>query len=151
MAQGGPMAARRWKSNDDLYRGDQAGGVCVPNPSADKSIIRHILYLEGKGRETPYLSATEDRKTAETFAAPSGQVYSSQVSAWPGFKIGHFSRDMLMQMLRGTGKGRASSGKASLVLTARNYVERHKEHLADFSGHADTKSAGAACQKAFIR
>lgn len=143
------MGPAKWKTSDDLYRGDHTGGVCVPNPTADKSIVRHILYLEGKGRETPYLSATEDRKTAETFAAPSGQVYSSNISAWEGLNVRHFSRNTLMDLLQGTGKGLARSPKASLVMTARNYVERHKEHLADFSKHADTASATAACQKIF--
>lgn len=151
MAQGKFMAAARWKQCDDLYRGDQTDGVCVPDPAADKSIVRHILYLEGKGRKTPYLSATEDRKTAETFAEPSGQVYLSNVSGWPDSDVAHISRDMLMQLLRGTGRGRASSKKASLVMTARNYVERHKEHLADFSKHETTESTSAACQKIFTK
>lgn len=143
------MAAARWKNGDALYRGDQTGGVCTPNPAADKSIVRHILYLEGKGRETPYLSTTEEREIADTFAEPSGHVYSSSVSIWPEADVTHFSRDMLMQMLRGTGKGRASYKKASLVMTARNYVERHKEHLADFSKHETMDSASAACEKIF--
>lgn len=52
---------KTWKmSKDPLFRGDAKNAVCVPNPGADDSIVRHVMYLEGPGRETPYLSTSEE-------------------------------------------------------------------------------------------
>jgi len=52
----------RWRATQHpLFRGDAASGVGIPRPDADPSIVRHILYLDGPGRETPYLSTTESR------------------------------------------------------------------------------------------
>ena len=47
------------RKTDPLYRGDAADAVLIPVPDADASIVRHILYLDGYGRATPYLSTTE--------------------------------------------------------------------------------------------
>jgi hypothetical protein len=38
-------------------------------PGADTSIVRHILYLDGYGRQTPYLSTTERTEVAAIFGA----------------------------------------------------------------------------------
>jgi hypothetical protein len=38
---------KKWKaSKDPLYRGDGKQSVCVPNPCADDSIVRHVMYFE---------------------------------------------------------------------------------------------------------
>lgn len=63
------MGAKKWKQKKDpLYRGDFKDRVSAPTPNADDSVIRHVLYLEGPGRETPYLSTSERRGVAERFA-----------------------------------------------------------------------------------
>ena len=121
-----------WKlKNGIVFRGDVAGGVALPVPNADKSMIRHILYLEGYGRTTPYLSATESKDIAEFFA--SGQVYSGKPVNWGAHNVTHWSRKTLKQLLKGNGKGNAQWSSAFEVLQASKYVEEHQEHLADFS------------------
>ncbi len=124
-----------WKANrDPLFRGDARGGVSLPEPDADPSIVRHVLFLDGPGRSTPYLSTTESREVAERFAGRHGQVYTTRPPKWKKHGVGHLSRRELLQLLKGRGKGRASWPSAFEVLTARRRVEEHAEHLADFSG-----------------
>jgi hypothetical protein len=128
------MAQRRWKAErDPLYRGDVEGGVSLPSPSGDSSIVRHLLYLGGSARETPYLSTTEEREIAEQFAGAKGQVYRTEVPAWHDHGVRHISRVELLDVLKGSGKGKASWHSAYEVMRARQYVEETAEHLADFS------------------
>ncbi len=69
----------KWKSNKDpLFRGDKKEHVSVPNAQADTSFVRHILYPEGPGRETPYLSCTEV-EDVEMFAGKNGAVWVTMV------------------------------------------------------------------------
>ncbi len=50
----------KWRAaKDPLFRGDKKERVCEPQLDADTSLVRHMLFLEGPGRETPYLSCTE--------------------------------------------------------------------------------------------
>lgn len=124
-----------WRaSRDPLFRGDQRGGVQLPSPAADPSIVRHVLYLDGAGRPTPYLSTSEDREVAERFASRGGHVYVTLPRSWGALGVGHVSQTDLLQMLRGKGKGRAAWSSALEVMQARRYVEESAEHLADFAG-----------------
>jgi hypothetical protein len=133
---------RKWKaSRDALYRGDVRDAPGEPTPDADTSIVRHILYLGGAGRESPYLSLTEDEWVAQRFAGKDGKVYASSAPILKQHEVGHLTRRELTQWLKGTGKGRAEWPNAFEVLRARQYVEENAEHLADFSGF-DSK-AGA--------
>lgn len=126
---------RRWKaSRDRLYRGAARDAPGDPAPGANASIVRHILYLEGAGRESPYLSFSEDEVVAERFAGKDGRVWTSSAPVLKRHKVGHISRRELTQWLRGTGKGRAEWSSVWEVLRARQYVEENAEHLADFSG-----------------
>jgi len=128
------MGQRRWKADrDPLYRGDVEGGVSLPSPSGDQSIVRHLLYLGGSGRETPYISTTEEREIAERFAGARGVVYRTEVPAWRNCGVRHISRVELLDLLKGSGKGNASWSSAYEVMRARQYVEETAEHLADFS------------------
>ena len=128
------MAKDPWKlKRDPLYRGDRPGGVAIPVPDASRSIVRHILYLEGHGRETPYLSSTESRSTATRFAGSDGTVYLGQPGMWASVGVKHRSRKELLQLLRGKGKGDAQWHSAFEVMRAHQYVEESEEHLADFS------------------
>jgi hypothetical protein len=125
---------RKWSaSKNPLYRGDQANGVCVPNPGADKSIVRHILYLEGPGRETPYLSNTELLEIAERFAGSDGKIWQAFVADAKAFGVTHLSKSELISLLKGPGKGNAKWSSAFEVMRARQYVEQWSEHLLDFS------------------
>jgi hypothetical protein len=123
-----------WKlKRDPLYRGDRRGGVAVPVPQANRSIVRHILFLEGHGRETPYLSSTESSATASRFAGSDGAVYSGHPENWSAVGVKHRSRKELLQLLRGKGKGDAQWHSAFEVMRAHQFVEESEEHLADFS------------------
>ena len=125
----------KWKaSRDPLFRGDGHGGVHLPVPDADDAIVRHVLYLDGAGRPTPYLSTTEDREVAERFAGSGGRVYETTVPSWISRDVRHVSRLELLQDLKGTGRGRCSWSSAFEVMQARKYVEESSEHLADFGG-----------------
>lgn len=127
-----------WKlTRDPLYRGDVASGVSLPSPSASRSIVRHILYLEGYGRETPYLSASENLATAVRFAGTYGKTYIGQAKEWPVLNVKHRPRKELLQLLRGRGKGDAEWSNAFEVMRARQYVEEAQEHLADFTAVQD--------------
>ncbi len=101
-----------------MFRGDRKSGINVPKPNADDSIVRHILFLEGPGRETPYLSTTEEYDVAEYFAQ-SGTVWKTFVTE-------------LLSLMKGNGKGNAKWSSAFEVMQARRYVEQWGEHLPDF-------------------
>jgi len=53
---------------DPLFRGDASDEVSIPSPAADPSLVRHILYLGGYGRESPYLSTSAEHVLAARFA-----------------------------------------------------------------------------------
>lgn len=128
------MAKDPWKlKRDPLYRGDRRGGVALPVPQADRSLVRHILYLEGHGRETPYLSSSESRSTAARFAGSEGSVYIGRPETWATVGVKQRSRKELLQLLRGKGKGDAQWHSAFEVMRAHQFVEEAEEHLADFS------------------
>lgn len=126
------MAAKKWKqSKDPLYRGDQKDAVTVPTPAADDSVIRHVMYFEGPGRETPYLSTTERRGVAEYFSQ-AGSVWKTSVADAKANSVGHISNSELLGLMKGNGKGKAQWNDAHEVMQARRYVEEHSEHLLDF-------------------
>ena len=104
----------KWKpAKDPLFRGDFKEGVRPPAPKADDSVVRHILYLEGPGRETPYLSATESQEVAEYFAGPSGLVWQTMVNKLKEQGINHLSQaDLLALLKKGNGKGKAKWDRA---------------------------------------
>lgn len=125
---------QKWKiTKDPLYRGEGSSSLTVPTPQANKSIVRHVLYLEGQGRETPYLSTTEFRETAGRFAGRNGSIFNTMPKEWNKSAVKHRSRRELLDLLKGTGKGDAAWNNAFEVLRANQYVEEHAEHLADFS------------------
>ncbi|RWR51306.1 hypothetical protein EOW65_03830 [Sinirhodobacter ferrireducens] len=134
------MAEKKWRpSKDPLFRGDHKDSLCVPVPSADDSIVRHVMYLEGPGRETPYLSTTEQREVAERFAQQGG-VWSTSVSNASAEGVTHISKSDLLGLMRGQGKGDAKWPDAYEVMQARRYVEEHGEHLLDFRKVDDPKT-----------
>lgn len=126
------MARTKWKAaKDPLFRGDSAGGVALPEPTADRSLVRHILYLGGRGRPTPYISTSEAVIVALRFAGPNGRVYKSYPKVWQAAGIKHRPKSELVLLLRGRGKGDAVWPSAFEVAQARAYVEESVEHLAD--------------------
>lgn len=129
------------KKFDPLYRGDTADAVQTPVPTADPSIVRHILYLDGFGRETPYLSASEVRQTAEQFAGRGGAVWRTVVPMLEGEGVAHISNTELVGLLVGSGKGKARARPTYLVLRARHLAELHAEHLVNFRPLAKKTSA----------
>lgn len=125
-------SAKTWKSSrDPLLRGDARSGVRVPVPSADDSIVRHVLYLEGPGRETPYLSVSESFEAAKRFAQD-GTVWTTFVKKAAAHGVGHISRTELLSCMKGNGKGNAKWDDPFEVMQARRYVEQWSEHLLDF-------------------
>lgn len=127
------MTENKWRmSKHPLYRGDRKSGVTVPNPEADGSIVRHILFLEGPGRETPYLSTSEEYETANNFAT-GGAVWETYVKQAIAEGISHISRAELLSLMKGYGKGKAKWDSAFEVMQARRYVEQWNEHLFDFT------------------
>ena len=133
------MKQQKWKaSKDPLFRGDLAAGVRPPVPAADASLVRHILYLEGPGRETPYLSTTESLDTARRFAG-SGAVWETSVSSAKARSVAHVSNSELLAALKGNGKGKAKWSEPFEVMQARRYVEQWSEHLLDFRGQEDVE------------
>jgi hypothetical protein len=138
------VKVNKWKaSKDQLFRGDLIAGIRPPAPSADDSIVRHILYLEGPGRETPYLSTSEDLETAKYFGEKQ-TVWKTSVQIAKSHKVGHISNSELLTLLKGNGKGKATWDQAYEVMTARRYVEQWSEHLLDFRDNADVNASTAA-------
>jgi len=128
---------RRWKaSKDPLYRGDARDCVRVPNPRADDSIVRHIMYFEGPGRETPYLSTSETYESADQFS--DGAIWQTLVRVAGREGVGHIGRAELLTLMKGNGKGKAKWPSAFEVMQARRYVEQWAEHLLDFREVADS-------------
>lgn len=124
---------RKWRaSKDPLYRGDEKQSVCIPSPDADDSIVRHVMYFEGPGRETPYLSTSEDFESAENFS--NGAVWQTLVRIARAESVGHIGRAELLLLMKGNGKGKAKWPNPFEVMQARRYVEQWGEHLLDFRG-----------------
>lgn len=131
---------KKWKmSKDPLFRGDAKNSVCVPNPEADDSIVRHVMYFEGPGRETPYLSASEEYELAERFS--NGAVWQTFVKTAEAESVGHISQSELLSLMKGNGKGKAKWPSPFEVMQARRYVEQWGEHLLDFRNTKDPISA----------
>lgn len=124
---------RSLKKDKALFRGDDPAGVTIPVPAADASLVRHILYLGGKGRETPYLSTSEDRTSAEVFGAV-WETSHNKVKAEEhrGVRVRAYTE--LLAVLQGRGHGDAGGYSPFQVSQARKFVERHLEHLLDFRG-----------------
>lgn len=124
-------AKKKWKmSRDPLFRGDGKDSVSIPNPEADDSIVRHIMFFEGPGRETPYLSTSEEYELAENFS--NGSVWETSVKIAKKESVLHISRAELLSLMKGKGKGKAEWPNAFEVMQARRYVEQWGEHLLDF-------------------
>lgn len=141
-----------WKqSRDPLYRGAFATTPGTPVPTASSSIVRHILYLEGFGRETPYMSTSEAYDCAERFAQEhDGAIWETSVARAQTHGVKHRSRKELLDLLKGTGKGDASWSDPFEVSQARKYVEQHLEHLLDFRETPDAQ-AEATARRVFTR
>jgi hypothetical protein len=139
--------SKKWRmSKDPLYRGDAKDSVCVPNPRADDSIVRHVMYFEGPGRESPYLSTSEEYELADNFA--NGAVWETFVSAAKKESVQHISRAELLSLMKGNGKGKAKWPSAYEVMQARRYVEQWGEHLLDFR---EVDNPGDAVKKIFSK
>jgi len=126
------VADSSWGIDDPLCRGDHKDSVVPPVPDASPSIVRHVLYLDGRGRDTPFVSTTEDEDVAERFARPDGRVWYTLVSKIEAAELRYISKAELLDLLRGKGKGDAAWPRASEVAAARALVEQNGEHLADF-------------------
>ncbi|MEZ4293574.1 MAG: hypothetical protein R3B70_01260 [Polyangiaceae bacterium] len=128
----GRKTTQKWRQRrDPLWRGDTVP-LTRPVPGADGAIVRHVLFLDGPGRPTPFHSATESRRTAEHFAGPGGKVYETYVTSVEEVGARHISHIELLGLLRGKGHGKAKWHSAFEVLQARRKVEEHIEHLFDF-------------------
>jgi hypothetical protein len=123
---------RTSKKEDPLFRGDRSDTVCVPAPGADPSLIRHILYLGGYGRESPYLSTSSEESIAAGFATGGGRVWKTSGQRAEHLGVKHLSQRELEAILRSSRKGRARWSNARQRLLAQKYVEQHAEHLIDF-------------------
>jgi hypothetical protein len=147
------MRREAWGVDDHLCRGDESEAVSVPNPGADASLVRHILYLDGRGRLTPYLSSSEDFESARNFAGASGRVWFTKVIRIEGEGLRYISNQELLGLLRGKGKGDASWTKASEVQQARAFAEFWGEHLADFRALAQhtPESVKAVVHRVFTK
>jgi len=144
------MTKDPWKLKRDLlYRGDRRGGVTLPVPRANRSLVRHILYLEGYGRATPYLSSSESRATATRFASSDGSLYIGRPENWSAVGVKHRNRKELLQLLRGKGKGDGQWHSAFEVMRAHQFVEESDEHLADFSTAEDGADLERMAKTAF--
>ena len=131
------MKREVWGIEDPLLRGDARESVTRPAPDAHPPIVRHVLYLEGAGRDTPYVSTTEDEQTAERFAGRNGRVWYSLVARINAGRLRYISNSELLGLLRGKGKGDAAWPKASEVQRARANAELWAEHLIDFRSQKD--------------
>lgn len=95
-------------------------------------MIRHILYLGGYGRESPYLSTSGDESLAGRFASGGGRVWKTSGELAERLGAKYLSQSELQTILKSSTKGRASWSNARQRLLARKYVELHAEHLIDF-------------------
>jgi hypothetical protein len=128
------MKSGKWRQRrDPLWRGDSASGLTCPSPRANASIVRHVLYLDGAGRETPYHSTSEEHDSAAHFAGQiGGRVYRTTVASAQLAGVRHISKNELLGLLQGTGHGDAKWPSAYEVMTARKYVEQWGEHLLSY-------------------
>jgi hypothetical protein len=126
------MAHATWGVEDPLLRGDHAESVTLPDPQGHDSIVRHVLYIDGAGRSTPYSSTTEDAATARMFATRDGHVWHTFVARVEAEGLRWISMQELLSLLVGKGKGNATWPRASEVQQARAHVEQWAEHLVDF-------------------
>jgi hypothetical protein len=126
------MSRFTWGIEDPLHRGDDRDEVRLPDPDASESFVRHILYLDGAGRSTPYASTTEDETIAQRFAGSDGAVWHTLVAKIQQTSVRYVSKSELLGLLRRKGMGAAAWTKASEVQQARAYVEQWGEHLVDF-------------------
>jgi hypothetical protein len=134
------MTTRKWKQSKDLlFRGDRKDGIGIPDPSGDDSIVRHVLFLEGAGRKTPYLSTSEHYDLAENFAQ-AGAVWKTYVAKAKNKNVGHIGQTELLGLMKGNGKGKAKWPEPFEVMQARRYVEQWGEHLLDFRNVGDPAS-----------
>jgi len=102
------------------------------------------MYFEGPGRDTPYLSTSEDYDLAENFS--NGAVWQTLVKIAKAESVEHISRTELLSLMKGNGKGKAKWPNAFEVMQARRYVEQWGEHLLDFRG---TENPEAITKKIF--
>ena len=120
--------ARTYRKSEALFRGDGSEAVSIPDPAADPSLIRHILYLGGYGRQTPYLSTSSEEASAIKFARAGGRVWKTSGERAERLGARHLSRDELLAILKSSTSGRASWRNARQRLEARKLVELHAEH-----------------------
>lgn len=139
-----------WRQKKDpLWRGDGKDGLQPVDPDADRSLVRHVLYLGGQGRATPYHSTSEDHASAEHFAGTDGRVYSTTVLRAREKGLGHIPRLELLRLLKGKGQGPAKWHSALEVMQARKYVEQWGEHILSYVDLPDSESAGAIAEEVF--
>jgi hypothetical protein len=117
------------RKEDALYRGDNANGVAVPDPTASTGIVEHILYLDGPGRATPFTSTTEDRDVADHFAGKAGHVWNTDPPSAVAQGATHIPLGRLLSDLKGSGRGECRWKDPWEVAQARVYAERWREHL----------------------
>lgn len=137
--------SKKWKvSKHPLFRGDTKQGVTPPCHGSINSLVRHILFLDGPGRLTPYLSFSESDEIAENFAGKDGRVYRSSPKDWRSHGVKHRPRTELQNLLKGTGMGDAKWPDSFEVAQARRYVEENLEHLADFTDLPNQQAVDSA-------
>jgi len=133
-------------SDSPRYRGNDDEVAGRPAPKADSNLVRHVLYLGGRGRATPYLSITADRDEAATF----GALWKTSSAALRSSGAKHLPNDALIAALT-SNKGRARWPSTKDRLRAAKYAEEHGEELADFSAFDDESTALAATTTSFQR
>lgn len=139
-----------WRQKKDpLWRGDGTDGLQPVDPNADPSLVRHILYLGGQGRATPYHSTSEEHAAAQHFAGTGGRVYGTTVPRAQAKGIKHMPRVELLRLLKGKGQGPAKWSSALEVMQARKYVEQWSEHILSYVELQDPESADAAAKDVF--
>ncbi len=88
---------RPWKESEDLlFRGDSLEIPDPPDPTAEASLVRHILQVDGPGQQTPFLSTTESEETARYFALPKGFVLSTSVPVLQEADLGYIGNKELL-------------------------------------------------------
>lgn len=137
------------KARDPLFRGDDAGGVSVPDPTATLGIVPHVLY-PGAGRRSPFHSTSESEDSANHFAGHSGRVYRTAAPKAEALGVAHVGQIELKKLLVGKGHGRAAWRSALEVMQARRYVEQWAEHLLDFS-NVDPGDAARVAREVYDR